>query len=123
VLVIEDNVDAANALRNVLELAGHHAEVAYNGPDGVARARASAPDVVFCDIGLPTMDGYEVARTLRAQPELGRVKLVAVSGYGAPEDLARARVAGFDLHVTKPVSIVRLEEVLAELEAAQSAPS
>jgi two-component system CheB/CheR fusion protein len=123
VLVIEDNVDAANALRNVLELAGHQAEVAYNGPDGVERARASVPDVVFCDIGLPTMDGYEVARTLRAQPELGRIKLVAVSGYGAPEDLARAREAGFDLHVTKPVSIVRLEEVLAELEAARSVPS
>jgi CheY-like chemotaxis protein len=69
------------------------------------------------------MDGYEVARTLRAQPELGRVKLVAVSGYGAPEDLVRASAAGFDLHVTKPVSITRLAEVLTELEAGRSAPS
>jgi CheY-like chemotaxis protein len=79
--------------------------------------------VVFCDIGLPRMDGYEVARTLRPEPELGRVKLVAVSGYGAPEDLLRASAAGFDLHVTKPVSITRLEEVLIELAAPRSAGS
>jgi CheY-like chemotaxis protein len=66
VLVIEDNPDAANALCNVLELAGHRAQVAFNGPDGLRHARAFAPDVVFCDIGLPEMDGYQVARALRA---------------------------------------------------------
>lgn len=74
--------------------------------------------MVFCDIGLPGMDGYEVARTLRADPELGRVAIVAVSGYGAPEDITKARAAGFDLHVTKPVSMDRFEQVLIELDAA-----
>jgi two-component system, chemotaxis family, CheB/CheR fusion protein len=119
VLVIEDNVDAAEALRWVLELAGHQVDVAYNGPDGLRRAHGFAPDVVFCDIGLPGMNGYEVARTLRADPELGRTALVAVSGYGAPEDVAKARAAGFDVHATKPVSMDRLEQVLSELEAAR----
>jgi two-component system CheB/CheR fusion protein len=121
VLVIEDNADAANALRNVLELAGHWTQVAYNGPDGLRHARGFAPDVVFCDIGLPEMDGYKVARALRADPALHQVKLVAVSGYGAPEDLAKAQAAGFDVHVTKPVSMTRLEQILDELEAARPA--
>jgi two-component system CheB/CheR fusion protein len=77
--------------------------------------------VVFCDIGLPEMDGYKVARALRADPALHQVKLVAVSGYGAPEDLAKAQAAGFDVHVTKPVSMTRLEQILDELEAARPA--
>lgn len=112
-------VDAADALRVVLELAGHQTEVAYNGPDGLQRARAFALDVVFCDIGMDGMNGHEVARTLRADPELGRVALVAVTGYGASEDMAKARAAGFDLHVTKPLGRDRLEQVLAALEAAR----
>ena len=122
VLVIEDNADAANALCNVLELAGHRAQVAFNGPDGLRHARAFAPDVVFCDIGLPEMDGYKVARALRADPAFSRVKLVAVSGYGAAEDLANATAAGFDVHVTKPVSMTRIEQILSELDAARSVP-
>jgi signal transduction histidine kinase/ActR/RegA family two-component response regulator len=122
VLVIEDNPDAANALCNVLELAGHRAQVAFNGPDGLRHARAFAPDVVFCDIGLPEMDGYQVARALRADPALHRVKLVAVSGYGAAEDLEKARAAGFDVHVTKPVSMTRIEQLLDELDAARPVP-
>jgi PAS domain S-box-containing protein len=117
-LVIDDNADAADALRGVLELAGHQTDVAYNGPDGLQRTRAFAPHVVFCDIGLPEMDGYEVARTLRADPELGRTALVAVSGYGTSDDVAKARAAGFDMHVTKPLGMDRLEQVLAELETA-----
>ncbi len=119
VLIIEDNVDAADALRDVLELAGHQTDVAYNGPDGLRRARVFAPDVVLCDIGLPQMDGYEVARSLRASPELGRVTLVAISGYGTPEDVGKARAAGFDLHLAKPVSVDRLEQILTDLATAR----
>ena len=90
VLIIEDNADAADSLRELLELEGHAVEVARTGPDGIALAREHAPDVVLCDIGLPGMSGYDVARTFRADPELSGVPLVAVSGYALPEDLARA---------------------------------
>jgi PAS domain S-box-containing protein len=113
VLVIEDNEDAADSLREVLELGGHIVEVAYSGRDGIEMARAFHPDVVLCDIGLPEMDGYEVARTIRADPGLGRVALVAVSGYAQPEDVATASEAGFDAHLAKPPSIETLERVLA----------
>ncbi len=114
VLVIEDNDDAADTLREVLELGEHVVEVAYSGRDGIEKARAFHPDVVLCDIGLPEMDGYEVARTMRADPELGRVALVALSGYAQPEDVATAREAGFDAHLAKPPSIETLERALAE---------
>jgi two-component system CheB/CheR fusion protein len=114
VLVIEDNDDAADSLREVLELGEHTVEVAYSGRDGIEKARAFHPDVVLCDIGLPEMDGYEVARTIRTDPELGRVALVALSGYAQPEDVATAREAGFDAHLAKPPSIDTLERVLME---------
>jgi two-component system CheB/CheR fusion protein len=114
VLIIEDNDDAAETLREALELLEHVVEVAYNGPDGIAKARAFHPDVVLCDIGLPEMDGYEVARRLRADPELGHVALVAVSGYAQPEDVAMALEAGFDTHLAKPPSIDTLERALTE---------
>jgi signal transduction histidine kinase/ActR/RegA family two-component response regulator len=114
VLVIEDNEDAAETLRVVLELHEHVAEIAYTASDGIEKARAFHPDVVLCDIGLPDLDGYEVARTMRADPELGRVVLIAVSGYAQPEDVAMAKEAGFDAHLAKPPSIDALERVLAE---------
>jgi PAS domain S-box-containing protein len=114
VLVIEDNDDAADSLREVLELGEHTVEVAYSGRDGIEKARAFHPDIVLCDIGLPEMDGYEVARTIRTDPELGRVALVALSGYAQPEDVATAREAGFDAHLAKPPSIDTLERVLTE---------
>jgi two-component system CheB/CheR fusion protein len=112
VLVVEDNVDAAESLREVLEMGRHVVEVAHDGAQGTALARTFQPDVVLCDIGLPGMDGYEVARTFRADPHLREVKLVALTGYAQPEDIARARAAGFDAHVAKPPSIERLEEIL-----------
>ncbi len=112
VLVIDDNVDAADSLRDLLQLAGHEAEVAYSGPQGLEKARAMRPDVVLCDIGLPGMDGYAVAGVIRADPELSSTRLVAVSGYAQPEDLERAKRAGFDRHVAKPPSLERLEQVL-----------
>jgi two-component system CheB/CheR fusion protein len=112
VLVIDDNVDAADSLREVLALGGHEVAVAYSGPEGIERARELRPEVVLCDIGLPGMDGYGVARALRSDPALGTAFLVALSGYALAEDLERARAAGFDRHVAKPPSADLLEEVL-----------
>jgi CheY-like chemotaxis protein len=112
VLIIEDNVDAADSLREALELCRHRVEVAYNGPDGMAKARVFRPEVVLCDIGLPGMDGYEVARAIRADESLAGVRLVAVSGYAQPEDRARATRAGFDAHVAKPADPSTIERLL-----------
>jgi two-component system, chemotaxis family, CheB/CheR fusion protein len=113
VLVIEDNVDAADMLRAALELGGHVVDVAHDGMDGLRRARAFQPDVVLCDVGLPGVTGYEVARSLRADPELRSTILVALTGYALPEDLTRAREAGFDLHLAKPLDLDVLQRVLA----------
>ena len=115
VLVIEDNEDAAESLCQVLKLGEHVVDVAYNGREGIEKARAFHPDVVLCDIGLPEMDGYAVARAMRADPELGRVALIAVSGYAQPEDVTMATEAGFDAHLAKPPSIDTLERALVEV--------
>jgi PAS domain S-box-containing protein len=117
VLVIEDNHDAADSLREVLEFGAHVVEVAYNGPDGLDRARIFKPEIVLCDIGLPGMDGYEVARAFRADPALKDVFLVVLSGYALPDDLRRAREAGFEEHLAKPSSLEKLEELLARSPA------
>jgi len=113
VLVVEDNVDSADSLRQALTVAGHTVEVAHSGPEGLDRARAFRPDAILCDIGLPGMDGYAVARAVRADADLRGVGLVALTGYALPEDIARARAAGFDEHVAKPPSVARLDEILA----------
>jgi PAS domain S-box-containing protein len=115
VLVIEDNEDAAQTLREVLEFDEHVVEVAYSGRDGIEKARAFRPDIVLCDIGLPEMDGYQVARTMRADPELGRIGLIAVSGYAQPDDVTMAKEAGFDMHLAKPPSLEALERAIAEV--------
>ncbi|HSD18900.1 MAG TPA: ATP-binding protein [Anaeromyxobacter sp.] len=113
VLVIEDNLDAAETLRDVLLTWDHEVEVAHDGREGVEKARGFRPDVVLCDIGLPVMDGYEVARALRADPALASCVLVAVTGYALPEDQARAMEAGFHRHLGKPVPMDDIEAVLA----------
>ena len=113
VLVIEDNVDAAESLREVLEFGGHAVAIANSGGDGIEKSRAFRPDMILCDIGLPGMDGYEVARRLRADQTLASIYLVALTGYALPEDLARAKAAGFDEHIAKPASLERIEQVLA----------
>jgi two-component system, chemotaxis family, CheB/CheR fusion protein len=114
VLVIEDSPDSAESLRAALEIVGHVVEVAHDGLQGIEKARSFRPEAVICDIGLPGMDGYAVARTLRGDPLLRRVRLVALTGYAQPEDLARAREAGFDAHVSKPSTIEALERALGE---------
>jgi PAS domain S-box-containing protein len=114
VLVIEDNIDAAESIAMLLELSGHEVAVAHDGPEGLARARELLPMVVLCDIGLPgAMDGYAVARALRAEPGSKEARLVALSGYGQEDDKRRSLEAGFDAHVTKPVGADALRRILA----------
>ena len=115
VLIIEDNRDAADILQMVLEGEGHEVAVAYNGPEGIAKARQFHPDLVLCDIGLPGMDGYEVARLFRADEALKHTHLVALSGYARPEDLQRAADAGFERHLAKPATLEKIDKVLREV--------
>lgn len=120
ILVIEDNVDAADSLREILELGGHEVAVAYNGVEGIKKAREFRPEVVLCDIGLPGVNGFEVARAFRADEALKSMFLVALSGYALPEDLQRAAEAGFDQHLAKPPSLEKLEQILAGAPAEQA---
>ncbi len=117
-LIIEDNFDAAETLRIILEFREHVVDVAYSGPEALDKARTFKPDIVLCDIGLPGMDGYAVARALRADPALDHVPLVALTGYAEPEDIARAQAAGFDAHVVKPPDMTALLQLSEGLEAA-----
>lgn len=112
VLVIDDNRDTSYTVTRLLERDGHQVEVAANGPDGLAVAARCKPQLVICDIGLPEMDGYEVARALRQDPMLTAAYLAAVTGYGREEDRQRALSAGFDTHVTKPIGLVDLRRVI-----------
>ncbi|HVO11249.1 MAG TPA: response regulator [Vicinamibacteria bacterium] len=113
VLVIDDNEDAAESLRVMLQLHGHAVEVALSGADGLETARRFLPEVVLCDLGLPQLDGLAVAEAMRADPELRGARLIAITGYGGPEDVERALRAGFDTHLTKPADPVRLLELVA----------
>jgi signal transduction histidine kinase len=113
VLVVDDNVDAADSLALLLRLGGHEVATAQDGPAAIEAARRQPPEVVFLDIGLPGMDGYEVARRLRADPATAGTRLVALTGWGADEDRRRSHDAGFDLHLTKPVEAEAIERVLA----------
>jgi signal transduction histidine kinase len=114
ILVVDDNVEAALTLAELLALEGHETHVAHDGPSAVDAARRLRPDVAILDIGLPGFDGLEVARRLRAEPELGELLLVALSGWVQPDDQARSREAGFDHHLAKPIRLKSLELVLLE---------
>lgn len=118
VLVIEDNSDAADTLREILELAGHRVAVAYSGGEGLAKAHEFHPEIILCDLGLPGMDGYEVARALRRDAAMGSTYLVALTGYAQPEDRRRALGAGYDVHLSKPADPSVLEKLLAEAPVA-----
>ncbi len=113
ILVVDDNVDAATTLAELLELDGHETWVAHDGPSAVESARGHLPDVAILDIGLPGFSGLEVARRLRAEPSLAGIFLVALSGWVQPEDLVRSREAGFDHHLAKPVEVETLGRLLA----------
>lgn len=120
ILIIEDNPVAAVSMRMFLTDAGHIVQVASNGPTGIEAARRFRPEVVLCDIGLPGLDGYEVARALRQESNLSGIYLLAITGYGQYDDQKRAREAGFDIHLRKPVDLDRLQRILARTEARES---
>jgi CheY-like chemotaxis protein len=101
------------SLVELLMAAGYDVAAAATGPDAVAEASRFRPDVVLLDLGLPGFDGYEVARRLRADPSLASVKLLALTGWGAPGDLERTKQAGFQAHLTKPIEPQALQECLA----------
>jgi PAS domain S-box-containing protein len=116
VLVVDDNPDAADSFALLLRLAGQDVRTAYDGPSALARAEEFRPELVFLDIGMPGMDGYELARRLRAHPDLEGVGLVALTGWGQEEDRRRSQEAGFDRHLVKPVEPKMLGELLAGLK-------
>jgi two-component system CheB/CheR fusion protein len=112
VLVVDDNVDAAECVGVMLELQGHQVQVAHDGFEAVEAARRDKPDVILLDIGLPGRDGYEVAEILRADPQFAQTKIIAVTGYGKDEDRQRSKAAGMDHHLTKPVAPEDLDHLM-----------
>ena len=119
VLIVEDNVDAAEMLEVAVRQLGHVTRVAHDGASAVTAAPEFAPDVIFLDLGLPVMNGYAVARALRALPQFSHVHIAAVTGWGQDEDRRRAREAGCDSHYTKPLAPETLEELLAKISQRQ----
>ncbi|HKP11032.1 MAG TPA: PAS domain-containing protein [Blastocatellia bacterium] len=117
ILVVEDNPDSAEMLAFMLTLGGHQVHVAHNGAEALEAAHTFAPQIVLCDIGLPGMNGYELAARLRQQAEFKRTALIALTGYGQDEERRRAREAGFDYHLTKPVGPESLASLLDSLGA------
>lgn len=123
ILIIEDNADAAESLRDVLELSNHRVEIAFDGFEGLRRARAFVPRVVLCDIGLPNMNGYEFASTLRGEEQLKHIYLVAMTGYVKGTDRSHAFAAGFDRHIAKPFRPEELTQLLDEIRSCQRVPT
>jgi CheY-like chemotaxis protein len=115
VLIVEDNLDAAEMLELAVSHLGHATRLAHDGAAAITAATQFTPDVIFLDIGLPVMNGYAVAQALREMPELDRVHIAAVTGWGQEEDRQRAREAGFDSHFTKPLAPSALEDLLATI--------
>ena len=113
--MVDDNQDAAESLATLLDLFGHRVAVAHDGQSALATARSFAPRVVLLDIGLPGLDGYDVARRLRREPSLAPVLLIALSGYGQEENRHRASEAGFDHYLVKPADPAVLNELLADI--------
>jgi PAS domain S-box-containing protein len=121
ILVVDDNADAADSLGVLLEMEGHVAKIAHNGRQALALAPAFRPDLVFLDIGLPDVTGYDVARRLRDMPTLRDTLLVALTGWGTQDDRQRTHEAGFDRHLTKPAELPAVEELLQFVAARKTA--
>jgi CheY-like chemotaxis protein len=122
-LVVDDNQDAAVSLAVLLRLQGHEVRVAHDGPTALALAASYRPAVVFLDLGMPGMDGYEVARRLRLQIGLEHIVLAALTGWGQQEDRRRTAEAGFDHHLVKPPEPKTLESVLCILGGSEARPA
>src|SRR5438552_3409473 len=121
VLLVEDNPDTAESLTMLLELLGHRVRAVHDGVAALDAARTNVPDVMLVDIGLPGMDGYEVARRVRRDPHVRHVVLVALTGYGREEDKQHAMAAGFDYHLVKPVKPDALHGLVARLAEDEAA--
>ena len=117
ILIVEDNTDTRQVLKYMLEIEGARVEAVESGQEAVDRAEALRPQIVLCDIGLPDMDGLEVARRLRARTGLEETRLIALTGYGQPEDIRHALDAGFEAHLTKPINLDQLLALLASADA------
>lgn len=122
ILLVEDNPNARDMLQAVLELEGHEVAVASSGRQGIEMIEFQHPEVALVDIGLPDLDGYELARQIRRHPECDGVRLVALTGYGQPEDRRRALEAGFDAHLVKPVELEQLTDLFHQVRAARPKP-
>ncbi len=120
ILVIDDNCDVADALGMMLSIEGHTVQIANSGHEALALADRYVPDIAFLDIGMPEMDGYEVAGLLREKLSAKPPLLVALSGYGSALDRERSRAAGFDAHVTKPLDISKLRDLVDQACSTQS---
>jgi CheY-like chemotaxis protein len=112
ILIADDNADAANTLATFLRLSGHHPVVAFDGGEALQLAADEPPDVMLVDLTMPTLNGFDVARNIRAQPWGSSVRLIAVSGWFSPDDIDRAVQAGFDAHVSKPINMDALPGML-----------
>lgn len=120
ILIIEDDTDSAYLLQMFLEEQGYRVKLAFNGIDGIELARQFAPDIILSDISLgEEMDGYTLANTIRNDSQLNSVCLIAMSGYGQAEDKKRAKAAGFDLHLTKPLDLEQIESAIAQSGCSQ----
>jgi CheY-like chemotaxis protein len=119
VLVVDDNKDAAESMSMLLELWGHEVRRAYDGPSALESARSWQPEAVFLDIGLPGMDGYEVAERLRELPKGEDTVLIAITGYGQEDDRRRSQRAGIDHHLVKPVAPEGLRSLLESVRGSR----
>jgi CheY-like chemotaxis protein len=115
ILVVDDQPDSTDSLALFLRLRGHEVRIAHDGPGALDEIERYRPDVVFLDLGLPGMSGYDVARRVRRMEDLGALRLVALTGYGTDADRQKTRDAGFDVHLAKPVDPRALDALLAGL--------
>ena len=121
ILIADDNRDAAQSLGTLLELSNHEVLIAHDGEEALRIARQAMPDAMILDIGMPCITGDQVARVIRSEPWGGKVLMIAVTGWGEPEDKVSATAAGFDHHLTKPIDVEVMERLLGDF-AAQRKP-
>jgi CheY-like chemotaxis protein len=116
VLIVDDNIDAAQTLSALLEIAGHQTMVAHDGDQGLRITKQFNPEVIFLDIGMPGMNGYEVARAVRKTPDMKTVVIIALTGWGAEQDRELSKEAGFNAHLTKPASLASVNFLLSKID-------
>lgn len=112
IVVADDNEDSAESFAMLLSFSGHEVRIVHDGASALDAVRDFRPDIAFLDIGMPGMTGYEVAQAVRAEPWGREIKLIAVTGWGQPDDRQRARTAGFDRHLIKPIDLAEVDQLL-----------